>query len=226
MKTIEKSVTLSYFSAPSPAELETWCEEHGFSGVFPTQDMQGDDTPSDHVLAAALWYARQKYPDASNLDVCSFAGLVSYLATGWYGGFGTEQYEKERRAENIILALAGGTMSDMEGFWLMPKPFTNDNASSEEFTRRVLSFLETYYFQDEKKAIAELMAKNALDLVRAGELLTVSQVAERYGITKRAVQLAVSEGKLADDETVELPIGFVITRAGAERLWGYRRREE
>ncbi|MDI9447933.1 MAG: hypothetical protein QM303_04845, partial [Bacillota bacterium] len=71
-----------------------------------------------------------------------------------------------------------------------------------------------------RRAITELMAKNALDLVRAGELLTPSQVAKMYGITPRAVQMAAKDGKLTPDEYTETTSGYLITRAGAERLWG------
>jgi len=32
-------------------------------------------------------------------DIFSAAGLLTYIVTGWYGGFGTESYEKERKIE-------------------------------------------------------------------------------------------------------------------------------
>jgi len=222
VQVLNKSTVIDYFSAPGPAELEAWCRENGYEGVLPTQDVEGENMPSDHVLAAALWYARTKHPNADNLDVCSFAGLVSYLATGWCGGFGTDQYEKERRAENIVLALAGctpvGNIS-VGGLWFMPE----QSKPGEELTLRVLNFLEEYYFQDEKKALAELMSKHALDMVRSGEVLTVSQVAKEYGLTDRTVRLAIRERKFAPDEVAETSAGWLVTRAAAERLWGHRR---
>lgn len=71
----------------------------------------------------------------------------------------------------------------------------------------------------------ESEAKKAIDLIRSGEILTVSQVAEIYGLTPRTVQYAAKEGKLSPDEAVETSIGWLITRAGAERLWGYRKKD-
>lgn len=220
MKLIDKQTALSYFDVPMNCiELEAWCRENGYSGVDPTRDIPNESYPSDYVLASALWWAQNRYPDANNLDICSFASLVAYLATGWYGGFGTDQYEKERRAENIVLSLAGGTQTAEPYFYVVPVSVVN-GTPTVDFTRRVLEFLDTFYFIDERRAITELMAKNALDLVRAGELLTPPQVAKMYGITPRAVQMAAKDGKLTPDEYTETTSGYLITRAGAERLWG------
>lgn len=220
MKLIDKQTALSYFDVPMNCiELEAWCRENGYSGVDPTRDIPNESYPSDYVLASALWWAQTNHPDADKLDICSFAGLVAYLATGWYGGFGTDQYEKERRAENIVLSLAGGTQTAEPYFYVVPVSVVNGTPTAD-FTRRVLEFLDAFYFASEHRAITELMAKNALDLVRAGELLTPSQVAKMYGITPRAVQMAAKDGKLTPDEYTETTSGYLITRAGAKRLWG------
>jgi hypothetical protein len=219
MQFIDKQAVLSFFNAPSPTELETWCRENNYHGVEPTRDVPGDKHPSDHVLAAALWYAATSHPDAKNMDICSFGGLVSYLATGWYGGFGTDQYEKERRAENIIIGLAGGAQLAEAGFYAVPTAVVN-GVPSVEFTQRVLAFLDAFYFGDEARAVADLMAKNALDLVRAGELMTTSEVAVKYSISDAAVRDRVRKGHLGKDEIVKVSSGWLITRAGAERLWG------
>ena len=56
-------------------------------------------------------------------------------------------------------------------FYFMPTSVVNGTPTAD-FTRRVLEFLDAFYFASERRAITELMAKNALDLVRAGELLT------------------------------------------------------
>ena len=34
-----------------------------------------------------------------DIDLYSFAGLLTSIVTGWYGGFGTDYYEKERKIE-------------------------------------------------------------------------------------------------------------------------------
>lgn len=209
MKLISKNTALEHFAAPGPEVLATWCKENQYTGVDPTR--------TDHVLAAALHYAEAKYPDADKLDICSYAGLVSYLTTGWYGGFGTEQYQKERQAENIIIGLAGGTAGTIEGMYFIPG---KAEKVTEEFTHRILAFLDEFYFGDEKKAMSELLSKNALDMIRVGEVLTVSEVAEKYGITTRNVQRAIQKGLLEPDEVAEISSGYLVVRTGANRLWG------
>jgi hypothetical protein len=245
MQFVDKQATLEFFNPPSPAELETWCRENGFDGVFPTRDIQRDGMPSDHILAAALWYAATNHPDAGNLDICSFAGLVAYLATGWYGGFGTEEYEVERQAENIVIAWAGGVAPSPEGvIGFIPEKLLKQG-TPRKFTNEVLRFLDSFYFGDREKAVTELLSRvdkqtaaqivlglastekqylNITDMFRAGEVLTSSQVAKEYGITKRNVLLACQEGRLTEKEAVLTPAGWIITRAGAERLWGDRRK--
>lgn len=164
MHLIDKKTTLEFLSAPDPATLENWCRENNYGGVNPMQDVQHDpalrplgELPSDHVLAAALWHAETKHPDASHIDVCSFAGLVAYLATGWYGGFGTEEYEKERQAENIVIALAGGTAPAPDSpFGTIPESALTGRPSAE-FTTKALRFLDEFYFGDQEKAVTELL---------------------------------------------------------------------
>lgn len=146
MKLIDKKTALEYFDAPDPLELSDWCQKEKFCGVDPACKVEDDDLPSDHVLAAALWYARHKFPNAEKVDVCSYAGLVAYLVTGWYGGFGTEEYPKERRAENIVLALAGWTA--------IP---SNREKPTVKFTRQVLNFLDEFYFVGEEQAVVNIL---------------------------------------------------------------------
>lgn len=45
-------------------------------------------------------WAEEKYPNAPHLYHCCFAGLIAYFATGAYGGYGTENVQKERFAEH------------------------------------------------------------------------------------------------------------------------------
>jgi hypothetical protein len=208
MQLIDKTATLNFFNAPGPAELEAWCQENNFGGVNPTQDTPGEGYPSDYVLAAALWWAQTNHPDADTVDICSFGGMVAYFATGWSGGFGTDWYHKE--PQSIVVALAGGQQLADEGL----------STPSAEFTERALKFLNEFYFIDERQAVAKLMAQNAIAMIRAGEVLAPSQIASLYGITARAVQKAVKEGKLTADEYTEIPSGYLITRGGAARVWG------
>ena len=45
-------------------------------------------------------WAEEKYPNTPRLYHCCFAGLIAYFATGGYGGYGTENVQKERFAEH------------------------------------------------------------------------------------------------------------------------------
>ena len=45
-------------------------------------------------------WAEVHYPNAPTVDHCCFAGLIAYFATGVYGGYGTENNQKERFAEH------------------------------------------------------------------------------------------------------------------------------
>lgn len=52
-----------------------------------------------HVSEKILGWTREKYPNTPDIYRCSFAGLMVYLATGFYSGYGTEKLQKERFAE-------------------------------------------------------------------------------------------------------------------------------
>ena len=72
---------------------------------------------------------------------------------------------------------------------------------------------------------AKLLAQYALNVIRAGEVLTVSEAAEAYGITARCVQRAIQKGLLGPEEVAEVSSGYLVARTGAERLWGYEKKE-
>lgn len=242
---IDKNQTLKFLGAPEAEELEKWCRYNNYSDMDLSIEMDG--MPSDRVLASALWYAQIRYPKADVKDIYSFAGLVAYLATGWYGGFGTEDYEPEQQAQNIVIAWAGGVAPSPEGdFGFMPKNVIEEGTSLE-FTITVLSFLEAFYFADDKEravsdiltqvdertaakvilglATSEKQHQDILGMFRRGQVLTPSMVAKEYGITPRNVTLACKCGNLSEDEAVQTPGGrWIITRSGAERLWGKRKK--
>ena len=52
------------------------------------------------ILDSICKWAREKFPDANEIYVRSFASLISHFATGAYGGFGTLNLQKERYAES------------------------------------------------------------------------------------------------------------------------------
>ena len=67
----------------------------------------------DLYLEKIKEWAEKNYPEAGIKDHCSFAGLIMYFATGAYGGYGTELYEKERIAERKVHAFYGDTFRTM-----------------------------------------------------------------------------------------------------------------
>lgn len=183
MKLINGKIVLNEFGAPGPVELEAWCKENGFEGVLPTQDNKQDSgigMPSDTVLASALWHAKDRHPDAELLDVCSFGGLVSYLATGWYGGFGTDYYVKERLAENIVTALAGGVPAEPDGFASLMPESRLTGEPSEAFTTLVLKFLERFYFEDQVAAVQDLIGLDEDGAISAQVILALAGDVAEY----------------------------------------------
>jgi hypothetical protein len=104
-------------------------------------------------LEAARIYAERVWPEAENVDRCSYAGLVAYFATGWYGGYGTDEYQKERQVEALIHAFAGGYPPDEDGILAITPPL---DARGEPmlpldpatWTERALALMETAYFGD------------------------------------------------------------------------------
>src|SRR5579875_3712946 len=57
-------------------------------------------------------WAEQRYPHEDPIKYASFATLLYSFITGLYGRYGTEDYDLERRVENLILAFAGGEPLD------------------------------------------------------------------------------------------------------------------
>lgn len=175
IKLIRLPVALEYFGAPNPTELSAWCQGKNYEGIYPLRDIEEDGMPSDHILAAALWHARTKYPEATDLDICSYAGLVAYLATGWYGGFGTDQYQKERQAENIALAFAGGRPPAPGGIFA----FEPATAPAPEFTVQLLSFLDMFYFSSPVDAVAGILG--GVDVAVAARIvLALARTRDEY----------------------------------------------
>lgn len=64
------------------------------------------ENPMKNLLEDIKTYIENKYPQKSHKDHCSYAGLMEYALTGWYGGYGTENYIKEREIENKAREIA------------------------------------------------------------------------------------------------------------------------
>jgi hypothetical protein len=137
-------------------------------------------SPPEDWLAAADAYVDREYPAASNLDRRSFAGLVAYLATGFYGGYGTEDYEKERQIEDLALAFTGGLPAPPDGIVSFTPPLGPDGEPVKwlpepEHTETLLRLIEIAYFQtDPREALEQAAAILHVDHPGGGrEALTV-----------------------------------------------------
>jgi len=97
-------------------KINGWSEEQAKKELEILWQVQ-DVLASDLWLYYAIHHAHKKYPNASRKDICSFATLCESFFTGFYGGFGTEFYEKERKIENqgrfLLNRLAEITVSDL-----------------------------------------------------------------------------------------------------------------
>ena len=67
----------------------------------------------DQYLEKVKAWADEKYPDAEIIDRCAFAALILYYASGFYGGYGTESYSKERVAEQKVNAFVNQYVNEM-----------------------------------------------------------------------------------------------------------------
>ncbi len=99
----------------------------------------------DRVLAHALAYAHAKYPGRSPGDKTSFAGVLHYLATGWYGGASVDERPRERAAEHAIrtMAEAAGVVADPDG------PRAGAKVGAVEFTRAAILTAEAHLLRDD-----------------------------------------------------------------------------
>ncbi|KAF2958416.1 hypothetical protein AS159_01570 [Thermotoga sp. Ku-13t] len=160
MSIIRSDELIRLVGNPGRDELERFAELYGIMGT---------DTSNEHdyITLAVMRYARGKYPNASAYDVASFGSILPYLATGMYGGFGTDQYWKEELADMAIIAACGGVPpAPGELLAIMPRGAKLDTAIA-------LDFLTEWYFGDSAKALIELGVKTGnLDNV----LLTKNQL--------------------------------------------------
>lgn len=64
------------------------------------------DSEHDKWLFPATWYAYTHLKDDLDYkDRASFASLLTSIVTGWYGGYGTDMYKKEKKIEDKCLYL-------------------------------------------------------------------------------------------------------------------------
>jgi len=131
-------------------------EVRAFLGLPPDPDDDalircGAAFPRTDFLAAARGWAERTYPEAGPTACASFAAVLAWGVTGFYGGYGTEGEEVEQVATDLLLAFAGGRPAargeilawtpplDERGAPLLPLP-------RAAWTREALDLLVEVYF--------------------------------------------------------------------------------
>lgn len=114
--------------------LTTWNNVEKITPKYQTL-REPEATESDRWLAYSIHHAVTKFPNADKRDQYSFAALCQSFFTGWYGGFGTETYEKERKIQNQAIFLLNR--------------LTEISVSDEAKAKILLIFLEDKYFGGE-----------------------------------------------------------------------------
>lgn len=152
---------------------------------------------TDWLEAARRW-AEEFFPAASALDQCSYAALVESFTTGYYGGYGTEAYDKEQQIRDIILAFAGAMPAPRDSVIAITPPLDDHGEPilpfpAAEWTRAALDLMTTAYFEreprralDDAAAIVNRIpgAPSTLEPVRQGLL----RVIRKYYRRQDAVQ--------------------------------------
>ena len=114
-------------------------------------------TEANRLVDRLCAYFTARHLHAAQIDICSAAAVVGLFTTGAYSGFGTEEYEKELKARNLIIAFAGGVPAydDDEEVYL-PRADDEDNVrlpyDRKAWTRDAFELLESFYFGDECEA--------------------------------------------------------------------------
>ena len=195
---IDKKTALEIFNPPAPNVLNAWLDENNIHAG--TAD-PGDDYTGSYTLCAALHWAKTKHPDAGMMDICSFAGLSQSLSTGFSSGFGTDEYQKERIIDNLILTLAGGTAAHPDDIVsLVPSDLaTGERKPTPDETEKIIGIMDQCYFGDMAAAISDIIetmtpeqaAKVVLSMAQ-----TNAEYQELHGIAKKFLARKSSIGDL------------------------------
>ncbi len=102
-------------------------------------------------MARSVTYAQRKYPGCHR-ETGIFATMVAGYTTGLFGGYGQDQDPLYGKAEDVVLALAGGvpaSIHDPAGIIGVDAPWNDGGinllggiVSKQEFTRAAIRLLE------------------------------------------------------------------------------------
>lgn len=110
------------------------------------------------LLPKAIVFAQKKYPGKTR-EIGIFATHIEGFATGMWGGFGQDQDPLYEKAQDVVLALAGGipaSINDPEEKifgWAADKTLLNQ----EEFTKAGIQLLENICFRSKETALEQAL---------------------------------------------------------------------
>ncbi len=143
-------------------------------------------------MAMGLWYLSNKYPDAPEDKIFTFAYLISnYLGDFQFAQYGFTYLPWQLEGVKLIISLAGGVTS-YDGFeFALPNYHINneDEKSLEDFTRMVLPYLEQFYFQSQKETINKIIEENDIEITADLILSLASTEEQRIKIYNRLSSL-------------------------------------
>ena len=151
----------------SPEEVEKICDYGG----KPTAEqlkkwLEGgrEITDTDAVTAWAYAWAK-RYEAQDYRDYASYAALMASFVTGMYGGFGTDQYEKERKIEDRVFNLFFNRLvrENRERF--------SDREFLKRYIRALRVFVDAQYFGRE-----DSIKNQNLSVIKA-------ELRERFGVS-------------------------------------------
>lgn len=177
MKIIDHDTAIKIFNPPQKEELEKFLNDQGY---FCSSD-ENDIYTGNYALSCAVYWARKKHPDANEMDIASFAGLIQGYTSGFWGGFNTDDYPKEKIIRNIILAVHGGTPAHPDDFIsFIPQAMLDDSRKiSAEHTERIIGILDHCYFGNLVEAVSELIEESTPEIA-AGILIAMASTAAEY----------------------------------------------
>lgn len=194
MQIFDEKTVLDLMNPPDRTDLIRHLENHNIStGLQP--DPASDVWNTDYIMSAACWYGYQKIGEHT-IDVYSFAGLLSSLCSGMYGGFGTEEYKPERQAEAILQAWIGGVPAHPDGIvGTIPQDVLFGKPDPQR-TKKGFSFLASWYFGDKITALIDLFKDEPPEII-AQCVLALAQTATQYNEL-----LDVAKGFLKRKQTI------------------------
>lgn len=205
MKLFSVKAIEEYYNPPELEVLDEWLDNNSY-GEFKSSEMEertnflvktketiriAYEESEEYIIAMGLWYLSNKYPDAPKDKIFVFAYEISnYINDFAYVQYGT-YHRWELEGGKLIISLAGG-VTTYDGFqFALPDYYVNteDEKLLEDFTRKVLPYLEQYYFQSKKETIIKIIDEIDTGITADLILFLASTEEQRIKIYNRLLSL-------------------------------------